>query len=355
MELTSRRRIKHSIKDMDFDFDINDISRASTPTSTFSSKSEGRRREKNYSSDDYKRKIARLKSELDMEKARNKKIHKDKSHDLKQIQEESEKRHQNDLKELEDRLQLEKKEEMKRFEEEVLVKKDKEVQQVLRYKEEEMRQLKLKHSKDKDTAIAKVLETEQKKQEEKEKEFQEQLQKLKVEKDKFEQNLKKKSDEQIKKEKEFMKIKEDYDTELRRILGESKKLALGNLEKLKKAEKALSENYESEDESFILSELVGLSDQIASGTSSRTVSRSLASQSDFLKLDEHNIDALLASVTPSPAASQIHHSSVAPSPASILGHSFVAPSPLHAGIKSRSSSVTSESSKDLVSLLCFLK
>lgn len=73
MEIYNRRfYLRFSLKD-EFDFDINDISRVLILISIMSFKLEGRRREKLYRSyfiDDYKRKIVRLKSELEVEKVR---------------------------------------------------------------------------------------------------------------------------------------------------------------------------------------------------------------------------------------------------------------------------------------------
>lgn len=73
MEIYNRRFYsRFSLKD-EFDFDINDISRVFILISIMSFKLEGRRREKLYRSyfiDDYKRKIVRLKSELEVEKVR---------------------------------------------------------------------------------------------------------------------------------------------------------------------------------------------------------------------------------------------------------------------------------------------
>lgn len=73
MEIYNRRfYLRFSLKD-EFDFDINDISWVLILISIMSFKLEGRRREKLYRSyliDDYKRKIVRLKSELEVEKVR---------------------------------------------------------------------------------------------------------------------------------------------------------------------------------------------------------------------------------------------------------------------------------------------
>jgi predicted RNase H-like nuclease (RuvC/YqgF family) len=135
MEVQNRRPYSRlSLKD-EFDFDINDISRASTPTSTMSSKSEGRRREKSHRShsiDDYKRKIARLKSELEAEKARTKQLYRDKSSEIKSLQEAYKKEREKEISNLETKLSQEKQKEIEIIQENITKKKDRELQEVLR-------------------------------------------------------------------------------------------------------------------------------------------------------------------------------------------------------------------------------
>ena len=128
-----------SLKD-DFEFDINDISRASTPTSTMSSKSEGHRRRgershhhRSHSIDDYKRKIARLKSELEAEKARTKQMHREKSSEIKTLRESYERDKKKEIESIEAKLSEAKRREVKMLQETITKTKDKELQQVLRW------------------------------------------------------------------------------------------------------------------------------------------------------------------------------------------------------------------------------
>ena len=353
MEVSSRRRTKspsyrhvRDSRDNDFEFDVNDISRASTPTSTFSSKSDGRKKEREHrhSVEDYKRKIARLKSELDMEKAKNKKVHKEKSSELRDLRESYEIRKRTELEEAEKRLRTVQEEEIKRKEEELKEElrniKDKEVKQVLKYKEDELKEMRHRHKKEKESAIKLAIDNEKKVIEEKERRLTEEVEKMKKDKAKIEADYKKKCAEESRKEKEFAKLKEEYDAELRRIIGESKKLALGNLEKLKKAEKALSECNEDSEDDLTGIDFSDLLADLQSQTSSRVVSRSVSTTSE-LKMEPINLDNLLASpaVTPAP---------VTPGP-DVDRRDPVSPSPFNREpmLKSRSSSAMSEPAREV--------
>lgn len=347
---------RESHRDNDYEFDFNDISRASTPTSTFSSKSEGRKREKEhkYSSDDYKRKIARLRSELDLEKAKNKKVHKEKSSELREMRESYEVRKQSDINDLEHKMKKRLEKEKRHLEEnlrstimeEVLEEKDKEVQDVLKYKEDEIKELRKQYKLEKESAIQLAVENEKVGITEKEKQMNEEIEKMKKEKHKVEVEYQKKVVEEAKKEKEFSKVKEEYDAELRRILGDSKKLALGNLEKLRKAEQALSEQCGESDDEFNeleFDELMADLHTIQSQASSRAVSRSVSTTSE-LKFDDVNmhINNLIASpaVTPGPHG---QGQSLTPGPQS-LGRVI---EELTADGKTRSSSAMSEPAREL--------
>ena len=353
MEVSSRRKVSSSgyryardakeHKENDYEFDFNDISRASTPTSTFSSKSEGRKKEREhrYSADDYKRKIARLKSELDMEKARNKKVHKEKSSEMRDMRETYEIRKRTEMEEIEKKLRAQQEEELKKKAEELKERKDKEVQQVLKYKEDELKEMRHRYKKEKESAIKLAIDNEKKVIEEKERQLHEEIGKVKKDKEKIESDYKKKCAEESRKEKEFSKLKEEYDAELRRILGESKKLALGNLEKLRKAEKALSEcNEDSEDEmdTIDFSELLA---DLQSQTSSRAVSRSVSTTSELIKLEPVNFDHLLASPAVTPALDGDNRDHVMPSPFNKLISMEQLP-------KSRSNSAMSEPARDIL-------
>jgi hypothetical protein len=234
----------------------------------------------------------------------------------------------------------------------VIEEKDKELQDVLKYKEDEVKELRKKFKLEKESAIKLALENEKAVITEKERQMNAEIERVRKEKEQLEEDYKKKVAEEAKKEKEFTKIKEEYDAELRRILGESKKLAMGNLEKLRKAEQALSENCGESDDEFNeldFNDLIADLHHIQSQASSRAVSRSVSTTSE-LKFDEVNmhINNLLASpaVTPGPVG-QGH--SITPGP---LGQGIEDPSPLTIkGIgsdgKVRSSSAMSEPAREL--------
>ncbi|XP_052800297.1 peripheral-type benzodiazepine receptor-associated protein 1-like isoform X3 [Mya arenaria] len=356
---------RHSRENNNYDFDFNDISRASTPTSQFSSRSEGRKKEREhkYSVDDYKRKIARLKSELDLEKAKSKKAHKEKSSELREMRDSYEVRKQVEIDELEDKMKRKLEKEKKQLEENlknsIMEEKDRELQDVLKFKEEELRELKKKFKQEKDSALRLAIDNEKRIMTDKERGMVDEIEKLKQDRDKMEQQYKKKLAEEAKKEKEFAKVKDEYEGEMKRILSDSKKLAMGNLEKLRKAEKALSEHAgESDDEldEMEFNDLLADLQMMQSQASSRAVSRSVSTTSE-LKFDEINahINNLLSSpaVTPGPSG-QGHmtpsmQGHITPG---IQGQGYMeGPSPLTLkgvnGESKRSSSAMSEPARDL--------
>ncbi|XP_071093921.1 RIMS-binding protein 2-like isoform X6 [Haliotis cracherodii] len=248
---------RHSLRD-EYELDFSDLSpsRASSPASA---KSEGPRHHTRRQTqvEEYRRKVARLRSELDMEKARNRQVYKEKSREIRTLRETYKEDRRYELDMLESKLKDEKKKEMGKLREELLKEKDQELQQVLKYKEEEVKNLKTKLTSDKsetDNAKTEMNKTPTKvvklpRDMDLLRRMEEEIQKLKDENASWELKYKEKCEDQTKKEKEFGKMKEDYDTELRRIISESKKLALGNLKKLKRAEIALSESMFSDDES----------------------------------------------------------------------------------------------------------
>jgi DNA gyrase/topoisomerase IV subunit A len=167
---------------------------------------------------------------------------------------------------------------------------------LLRYKEEEVKKLRDRFEEEKSKALQTVVESEKKQFEQNAERMAKEIEKLKGEKKKIEENLKKKCEDQARKEKEFSEVKEGYDAELRKILSESKKFAFGNLQKLKKAERALSEGIITEDEVLSITESLSLRGTPMSEVSSRTPSRPLA----LFSAEDLEIEKYLASATPSP-------------------------------------------------------
>ena len=171
-----------------------------------------------------------------------------------------------------------------------------------------MNKLKEKFEQEKEKVKAAVLESEKRQAQESARAMEEQVLRLKEEKEKYEQDYNRKCQEEKQKAEEFREIKEGYDAELRKILGEHRKLAMGNLEKLKKAEKQLSEGVISEDEAMSITESLRITP--FSEISSRAPSRPLIARMEEFKIDEIEIEKYLASATPSP------------NPAAMLGRTF---------------------------------
>ncbi|KAK7087975.1 janus kinase and microtubule-interacting protein 3-like [Littorina saxatilis] len=339
---------KVSLRDEDMeslDFNINDISRASSPASV-SAKSEGhlhrdRRHRHSFRStgggdDDYRRRYSKVKSELDAEKSKTKAMNKDKIEEMRQIREYYEKERHQEHSAMQKRFEAEKKKELARLKEELVKQKDLELQQVLKYKEDEIRiyrshtpgagsktplsersrtpaggrhmpetprtprTLDRPHSPEstkdggrtpgrqtpgRDSITEEILRSSRSgratgdlserartpgngggagggrltpmvsQEEDRLKETQSKVQLLEDEivrltkqRDEMQAKYKHKCQTEVKKDKEMVRLKEEYDGELRRVIGEYKKVALGNLQKLKLAEHALKEGSMSEDD-----------------------------------------------------------------------------------------------------------
>ncbi|KAK7478249.1 hypothetical protein BaRGS_00030507 [Batillaria attramentaria] len=345
---------KVSLRDEDMemlDFNINDISRASSPASV-SAKSEGhlqrdRRHRHSFRGDeDYRRRYHKLKSELEVERSKVKHMNKDKIEEMRQIREYYEKERKQEHAALQKKYEEEKKKEVARLKEELIRQKDYELQQVLKYKEDEIRHYRAttpstgtktpmsersrtpaaggRHTPGLETPrTPRVLERAQtpdtkegnrtpsgagrqtpafgevvmsstdrartpgggggkdtpgpserartpgggsgrftpmlsreedhlgislKESQTRVNQLEDEIQRLNKERDDLKRRYKAKCEEDKKKDKEFAQMKEEYDNELRRVIGEYKKVALGNLQKLKIAEHALKEGSMTEDD-----------------------------------------------------------------------------------------------------------
>ncbi|ESP00977.1 hypothetical protein LOTGIDRAFT_172905 [Lottia gigantea] len=275
-----------SLRD-DFDWDLNEISRSSSP---LSARSEGPRHHHHHhqssrSRHESRRKLAKLenesktnwsklRNELEIEKVKNREMQKEKD-ELRKWKENYEQERKKELISLEDKLKKENKKLVHKIKSELEKEKDEELQKVLKYKDDEIKQLRASMSQDelscsesvssrlnismsttdgRDTASNILEKTED--QSILLRKMEEEIQRLKDEKLKLEEKYGRKCKENRRKDKEFLKMKDQYDKELRKILAESKKLAECNLKKLKIAELALSENFVSDDESVSLKSLL---------------------------------------------------------------------------------------------------
>ena len=332
---------KVSLRDEDMemlDFNINDISRASSPAS-ISAKSEGhlhrdRRQRHSFRGDeDYRRRYSKLKAELEVERAKVKAMNKDKIEEMRQIREFYEKERKQEHAAMEKRFEDEKKKELARMKEEVIKQKDYELQQVLKYKEDEIR-LHRSHTPGSKTPMSErsrtpasarahtpgfetprtprtrphtpeskdggggggmktpsgtgrqtpgldsitdeivraktpsdrartpgggrmtpMLSREEdrlglslKESQARVQQMEEEVARLTKQRDEARAQYLSKCKAQERQEKEVARMKEEYEDELRRVIGEYKKVALGNLQKLKMAEQALRDGAMTEDD-----------------------------------------------------------------------------------------------------------
>lgn len=148
---------KMSLKDEDMeilDFNINDISRASSPAS-ISARSEGHmHRERRHhhhhrhsfrsggggsGDDDYRRRYNKLKAELEMERSKVKAMTREKIEEMRHIREYYEDERRQEQAKLLKTFEDDKQREVSKVREELLRQKDYELQQVLKYKEDELR------------------------------------------------------------------------------------------------------------------------------------------------------------------------------------------------------------------------
>ena len=101
--------------------------------------------------------IAKLKAELDAEKARNKQIHRDKVTEIRNVKEAFEKDREHRFHSTQLKYEHEKQAELNRLREEIKKEKDYEIRQLLRENEETIKQLKTQFAEEKDEAVQTAL------------------------------------------------------------------------------------------------------------------------------------------------------------------------------------------------------
>ncbi|KAH9525755.1 hypothetical protein Btru_002273 [Bulinus truncatus] len=125
------------------EFNINDISRASSPASviSISAKSEGFRERRHRSSgrydDEYRKKYSIVRGELEQEKIKSRQLHLEKEEEIRKMRELLENERKLAVVAVQNRLEEEKKRELTKLKEELIKQKEFELQQVLMYREAE--------------------------------------------------------------------------------------------------------------------------------------------------------------------------------------------------------------------------
>ncbi|XP_055862026.1 peripheral-type benzodiazepine receptor-associated protein 1-like isoform X4 [Biomphalaria glabrata] len=131
------------------EFNINDISRASSPASviSISARSEGFRERRHRGSgrydDEYRKKYSIMRGELEVEKNKSRQLQQEKEEELRKLRDTLENERRMAMIAMQNRLEEEQKKELNKLKEELIKQKDFELQQVLLYRETEK---KLRHS-----------------------------------------------------------------------------------------------------------------------------------------------------------------------------------------------------------------
>ena len=109
--------------------------------------------------DEMRARIARLKADLEIEKARNKQLHRDKIIEIRQVRDTCEQEKDQAVEQLQLKLEREKELEVLKVKEAIVKEKDQEIRTLVRRHNEEIWQLKAQWAEEKDDAIRKAVET----------------------------------------------------------------------------------------------------------------------------------------------------------------------------------------------------
>ena len=195
--------------------------------------------------DEMRRYVSKLKSELAEQKSRVKRVHRDKSEEIKRLQENLDNEKQKAIENVSKKLESDKAYELKKMKESVAKQKEHELRQVLRVKDEEMRALKLELQESKNTT--RVLEMENKRiiseqsrggdTNEYERRLKCEVSSLRNDKKRLEESLRIKCEADFEKAELIRKIKQEHDLEIRRLTRESKRESMKEFKQLKAVSK----------------------------------------------------------------------------------------------------------------------
>ena len=192
------------------------------------------------SQDEMRRYVSRLKGELAEQKNRVKRVHRDKAEEIKRLQESLDSEKQKAIENVSKKLESDKAYELKKMKESVARQKESELRQVLRVKDEEMRALKMELQENKNNSRILELEnkrimTEQSRGEtnESERRWKSEISSLRNEKRRLEENLRIKSEADFEKAELIRIMKQEHESEIRRLTKESKRESLKEFRQLK--------------------------------------------------------------------------------------------------------------------------
>lgn len=200
------------------------------------------------SSDELKRQVAKLKAELESERTKLKQVHRDKTAELKRIQENHEKERHRTVESVTKRLHSEHAVELRRLRENLGKEKDIELRQVLKFKDEELKALKQQIQDEKERS--KRAEDDNKKfnvdrnrgnSSEVEQRLRNDVDELKEQKRKLDELYRLKCAADFEKAELIRRLKSEHEREVNALIRESKREVAKEFHHLRSAEKALEE------------------------------------------------------------------------------------------------------------------
>ena len=200
------------------------------------------------SSDDLRRQISRLKSDLEAEKAKVKQANRDKIVEVKRIQENADKEKQKAVESAVRRLHGEHSAELKRQKESIIREKETELRQVLKFKDEEAKALKHQVQEEKertkraeDELRRQLIEKSREETADSERKLRNDICVLKDEKHKLEEMYKLKAASDSEKAEIIRRLEAEHEVERHRLIRESKRASAKELQQIRSTARALEE------------------------------------------------------------------------------------------------------------------
>ena len=193
-----------------------------------------------------KRYVTKLKSELDEQKSRVKRVHRDKTEEIKRLQANLDNERQKAIENVAKKLENDKAYEMKKLRETVVKQKESELRQALRLKDEEIRTLKQEVQECKNST--RIVEMESKRMlnerlredvSDTERRLRNEVTALKQEKRKLEESLRLKTETDSEKAEVIRKMKYEHDSEVQRLTRDSKRESFKEFRHLKAVSKVI--------------------------------------------------------------------------------------------------------------------
>lgn len=196
--------------------------------------------------EEMKRYVAKLKSELDEQKNRVKRVHRDKAEEIKRLQESLDNERQKAIENVAKKLESDKAYEMKKLRDAVVKQKESELRQALRLKDEELKASKQEVQEFKNST--RVLELEKKRMlnersredgNDVERRLKNEVTTLRHEKRRLEESLRIKTETDTEKAEAIRKMKYEHDSEVQRLTRESKRESFKEFRHLKAVSKEI--------------------------------------------------------------------------------------------------------------------